>query len=674
MYLFRSPQRISVDSEVLRESQLTSKVLRRFQIFGSEVLRESQLTSKVLRGTLESRMNKLGFDKMTTIISTEQIEEICDNIPQSYPQIKLYDVAMDNIKNNIRMQLKGKELADHPQAFEELKERIYETLVLARVKNESFKGMEAAHVLGNISSQTMLHAKRGQGGQNQYVSTFDTIKNYVRFSKEMEESIVTVTLHATEESDADIYRRYIPQFTETTLASVVDSYEFVTENSDTNMLGLRLYLNKNMMYERKISAGSIHDTLMAMDDSNYLIIPATSSYVGYMDIYVDVESSSFMDHSMFDRRTIENDMDAVTLFLTNVIIDNMKDIILGGVIGGDYVALVHDSLGPYMLEESIITMGSRSGWMILWDQTTARNKGILFEHVQDVFNVLGVEPFMLDSVPNRFFIFGWPHVSSPLSMIKSIEIGEYIGHSMRLPDGDIVVTYEMTKVTHDDIRKTFVGMFGGDIEIDFEIERGSNEPTNQFILRGVHEDFDPVTYLRELYEELNIATRIRILQIYTNNIIGILDNTQIDPRTITSNNPRVIVSMFGIEALRYMMIANMALLMFDSGKEFNVRHLEVIVDHMTMHGYVTPISSLGMEGHRLGPLTEASYMAGDQILAKAALFGRRDEMNTISSHIMTGRRGNYGTDYARSKNIEIAGTPQEQSIFRNYEDLTVSQI
>lgn len=608
---------------------------------------------------------------MTTILTAEQIEEVCNYIPQNYPQTKLYDTVIENIKNDIRIQLRGKKLVNRPGALDELKEAIYRQLVLARVKTESFKGLQAAHVLGNISSQTMLHAKRSQGGQNQYVSTFDTIKDYVRFRKDLDESIVSVTLRDSELTDAELYRRYVPTLIHTTLADVVTTYEFLELENQT---GLRLQLNKNIMYERKVTTGLIIDRLRAVDDAHFLVVPYVSTYEGYIDIFVDSENDKFSSHTVFsatDQSAIEPS-EAIILFLTSVIIDGLSDIDLAGVPSTRYVILTHENIGNLLLNEEWLP--DLDAWMIYWDQIGARNRGILFEHIQDLFDVLGVVPYVHDSVPSRFFISGWPHVSSPMSLIKAISVGEHIGSSMNTDDG-LLVTYETDKVTLKDLSDTFSGIVGYDLDIEFEVNVDNNQPVNQFRIRGLRpESGDIIQFIRNLYLDLERIIYVRGLEIHTEDLLGVITHDQFDVRTVSSNNSRMVLWVFGIEALRHMMSVNMSVLMFDSGKEFNVRHLDMIVDHMTMHGYVTPISALGMEGHRLGPITESTYMAGDQILAKAAQFGRRDEMNTISAIISTGQRGRYGTDYMRSIGREIAGSESDREILREHEELNMASI
>lgn len=606
---------------------------------------------------------------MTTILTAEQIEEVCDYIPQTYPQTKIFDNVMNNIKNNIRIQLRGKRLSTHPQALQDLKDAIYRQLILSRVKNESFKGIQAAHVLGNISSQTMLHSKRGQGGQNQYVSTFDTIKEYVTFKREMRESIVTVTLRNTDETEAEVYRRYIPSLYQTHLSDLVVDYEFIEQD---NELGLRLHLDKNMMYERKTSAGTIIDRLEIIDTDRYLIIPLVSSFDGFLDIFVKTSDGQFLKHKAFEESDTAalSTSEAVILFLTTVIINNMDKIHMGGIRGCQYVSLTKEDIGNLMLREEWLPQ--IDSWMIYWDQITARNKGILFEHIEDLFDVFGIRPYTLSSVPSRFFISGWPYHMSPLGLIKSIQLGEHLGNSTR--DGDtMIVTYDNDKVTIDELTAMLNGMYPG-IELDFELNVGSNEPVNQFRISNLLDGENPPEFIRDLSDRLGRMIQITGLEIHTDNIMGVLNYDDIDTRTISSNNPRSVLWFFGIEALRYMTIANMAQLMFDSGKEFNTRHLDVIVDHMTMHGYVTPISSLGVEGHRLGPITESAYSTGDQIFAKAAQFGRRDQMNTISAYISTGQKGRFGTDYARSIGMEISGTESERQILRDYEQQILDSI
>src|SRR5690606_7506729 len=214
-------------------------------------------------------------------ITPEEIEQVVTAaITNTYPDIDLYEYAIENIRQNAREQLTGLSIpANDPNYISELIDSIKESFVLSKVPNEVFKGIQTSHVLGQFTTQTVLHAKRGQGGSKTFVSAFDMIKEYVKFKAELKENIVYTYLKQKVGYE-HAYRLYVPMFTQVNLSQIVtsytmydlsdsepdmswyqDYYEYGGKAPSYDRIFIRLTLDKYMLYEMKISMDTLVSTL-----------------------------------------------------------------------------------------------------------------------------------------------------------------------------------------------------------------------------------------------------------------------------------------------------------------------------------------------------------------------------------------------------------------------------
>lgn len=632
-------------------------------------------------------------------ITSDEIERVASAITNTYPDIDLYRYAIDNIRQNVREQLTGLSIvADDPTYIDELIDYVRESYVLSKVPNEVFKGIQTSHVLGQFATQTVLHAKRGQGGTKTFVSAFDMIKEYVKFKAELKENIVYTYLKQKVGYE-HAHRLYVPMFTQVNLSQIVTSYvmydittgeqpdmnwyeqyyQYGGKTPSYNSVFVRLTLDRYVMYEMKISMDTLVSTLERSSDGIFTVVPAPT-YMAVVDIYPNIdmlsESKQFtkqVGDRLDNLPTGEKDKMLAKLFLSGTFIPTMPQIQVSGVAGVQYVQPVKLSISSVLKSERQI---GDDMWEIVWDQITATNRGITAEEVKDLFRVIDIEPIQYDHIPDRLFIIGWIYSGTPLGMIKSIELASAFREEERLLDDGSrwIISYDADTIANrTDIDTVFNGIYGATVT---HLTTSEGLPDNRVQIDNWTLPDSPMNTLATLTEQFQDTDELVYLELNSLNLADIMSHDRVDARRTITNNPRNVLNTLGVEALRSVMIVNIGRLLEQSGSEFNFRHIELLVDHFTMHGYVTPVSIIGVEGQRLGPFTESTFQEGDKILLKAAQFGRTDDINTPSAYITLGKRGAYGRDYSESLGRPISTNAEENAIYNRYreENMTTNYV
>ena len=107
----------------------------------------------------------------------------------------------------------------------------------------------------------------------------------------------------------------------------------------------------------------------------------------------------------------------------------------------------------------------------------------------------------------------------------------------------------------------------------------------------------------------------------------------------TCNDIATIYRLYGIEAVRQILI-NEFMLTFNSGggsKEVNHSHMSVLIDMMTHIGSVISIDRHGLNKVDSEPIAKASFEKTMDHFLNAALFNEKDNLHSVSSRIMLGR-------------------------------------
>lgn len=117
----------------------------------------------------------------------------------------------------------------------------------------------------------------------------------------------------------------------------------------------------------------------------------------------------------------------------------------------------------------------------------------------------------------------------------------------------------------------------------------------------------------------------------------------VDTEKTITNDPWEILEVLGIEAARTFLIQEFKNIISFDGTYIDIRHLKMLVDVMTNTGSITAASRYGINREQVGPLAKASFEETLENLRRAAVFGEVEEAQGVSSCIMLGKPGVFGT-------------------------------
>ena len=132
-----------------------------------------------------------------------------------------------------------------------------------------------------------------------------------------------------------------------------------------------------------------------------------------------------------------------------------------------------------------------------------------------------------------------------------------------------------------------------------------------------------------------------VLDTVGSNLLDILSLDYINVSRTFSNSITEIYNVLGIEAARQS-IYNELTEVFE-GMYINHHHLTVLCDRMTYSYKMISIFRHGINNDDIGPIAKASFEETPEMFLKAARHGDIDHMRGVSSNVMCGQHGYFGT-------------------------------
>ena len=117
----------------------------------------------------------------------------------------------------------------------------------------------------------------------------------------------------------------------------------------------------------------------------------------------------------------------------------------------------------------------------------------------------------------------------------------------------------------------------------------------------------------------------------------------IDLNSTFSNNIHEVKELLGIEAARQLLKNEINNVMKFSGIYINQKHLNLLSDFMTLKGDLISIDRHGVRLSESGPLAKSSFEESDEHFIKSTLFNLGDSMKSLTSNLILGQVGNFGT-------------------------------
>ena len=167
------------------------------------------------------------------------------------------------------------------------------------------------------------------------------------------------------------------------------------------------------------------------------------------------------------------------------------------------------------------------------------------------------------------------------------------------------------------------------------------------VLRGI-KNIDKVILRKNpnamIYEDGKyVKKEIWLLDTVGTNLIDILALDFIDKTKTYSNSITEIYRTLGIEAARQSIYNEFSEVLEDSGGYINEHHLTLLCDRMTYSKKMISIFRHGINNDEIGPIAKASFEETPEMFLRAARHAELDPMRGVSSNVMCGQEGYFGT-------------------------------
>jgi|AntAceMinimDraft_13_1070369.scaffolds.fasta_scaffold02092_2 DNA-directed RNA polymerase II subunit RPB1 len=134
-----------------------------------------------------------------------------------------------------------------------------------------------------------------------------------------------------------------------------------------------------------------------------------------------------------------------------------------------------------------------------------------------------------------------------------------------------------------------------------------------------------------------------VLDTVGTNLLSILSMDDIDATNTFTNDIIETYKVLGIEAVRQMIYNEIAEVIEFDGTYINYHHIALLCDRMCCNEKIVAISRHGINNDNIHPIAKASFEETHEMFLQAARHAEMDNMRGVSSNVMVGQEGNYGT-------------------------------
>jgi DNA-directed RNA polymerase beta' subunit len=136
---------------------------------------------------------------------------------------------------------------------------------------------------------------------------------------------------------------------------------------------------------------------------------------------------------------------------------------------------------------------------------------------------------------------------------------------------------------------------------------------------------------------------IWVLDTIGTNLLEVLGLDYIDSSRTISNDIIEIFNVLGVEAARQCIYNELAEVLEFDGSYVNAHHMALLCDRMTFSSKLISIFRHGINNDDIGPIAKASFEETPEMFLKAARHAELDTLRGISSNVMCGQEGLFGT-------------------------------
>jgi DNA-directed RNA polymerase subunit A" len=125
-----------------------------------------------------------------------------------------------------------------------------------------------------------------------------------------------------------------------------------------------------------------------------------------------------------------------------------------------------------------------------------------------------------------------------------------------------------------------------------------------------------------------------IIQTYGSNLKKILPLEDVNEDKTYSNNIHEVLKLFGIEAVRTLIVKEIMLVLEQEGLDVDIRHIMLIADTMCKSGNLLGITRHGITKEKESVLARASFETPIRHLIEASIIGEEDKLTSVVENIM----------------------------------------
>jgi DNA-directed RNA polymerase beta' subunit len=360
---------------------------------------------------------------------------------------------------------------------------------------------------------------------------------------------------------------------------------------------LRLHLNPVRMLERRVTMQDVAKTLLGESTASSIYVAHSSTSEGILDIYTNPKRIAAALEKI--QKQLQQKQTGVAsfrteyssrVFLSNVILPNLKNMRVKGVAGITEIFPVKEPVWSLILKERKPTGREMKDWELETDRH---------------WYVLELDPTKLRTSPIR-----------PQYLYEFLE-------SLQMRIVEETSTYALIQTPTDLEDDPFPSRIR---------DRMLMEAKEVFRQTGQRE------LLLDLENYYYVTTR-------GSNITRLLQKKEIDPYYTHCNDIHAMIKLLGIEAARQFFIKELHDTIRSAGGYVNARHITLTADALFKQGIFLGTNYTGMYNGSAGYFSLSTHQRCTQTLSRAATFSEREALTGTSSAIAVGATVQSGTGF-----------------------------
>jgi hypothetical protein len=531
-----------------------------------------------------------------------EIEDLVSVVsPVRSPDKVASDVATQQIKNLLRLQLKGIELC--PEAISEMKSEIAKRYEIAQVTPGEAVGITVAEAIAAISTQMTLKTTHKSGSAESASAGIEPLLELLYIRKERRNPSATIFFNNRNMSLEETLNKRIG-LVKVTIDDIRKNYEIIDfEDLDRNYwwyreafnqtsstlsgnIGyipiirnkpiletdkvLRLYLNVDEMYRMRITMEDVVKTFDFYDSTNITCIHGPL-HTGIIDIYYNKET---IDKYLTDKKLANIiPSEAPTIFY-NIVVSELKNMKIKGVEG---IYGIVTSEAPVWQIVSREELKEPNVYYLLLRESRAKYSGITRQSLIALLNKIGINTINSDD----------------------------FGITVQTPNG--------SKKSPGDILKE---------SLDKDVKKMESDKVKT--------------------SELERLANIRYIRTVGSNLQQIFNYPEVDGNLTISNNFHEITQTLGIEAAYAAMCNELDQVIRNVGSYVNPRHILLAYDFICSRGYPYGANFTGAGKMRIGTFALATLEQAPVVVIRDAGLGRKGALDTATA-IGLGAKIPFGT-------------------------------